>query len=249
MRAIADKLCVTLRGRRIISEFSHEFKAGEVVALLGASGIGKTTLLRVLAGLVQPDALRQFSWLDQAGKPMSSPRPIGYVRQREPIPEWLTVERFLRMCLVGAVSNGVDSRVVIGERLRTVDVDPDQHASKYPHELSGGLTTRVAVAGAMATDARVLLFDEPLAMLDDITRLAVLPAVKHALRRPNTLGVMATHSVREAAYVADRLIVFRGFGKPPWYGEYQGFGASEKQPEELEIKQLQTEIRAFVTEA
>src|SRR4051812_9514793 len=98
-RLIVRDMAVTLGRRRIVGNISFELRRGEVIGLFGPSGSGKTTILRAISGLIRPERSDQLRWVANTGEVTSFPRPIAIVRQRESIPEWLSVERFMRMCI------------------------------------------------------------------------------------------------------------------------------------------------------
>ena len=174
----------------------------EIVALVGGSGCGKTTLLRLLAGLDVPSAGR----IALDGEPVTGPHPgIGIVFQEPRLMPWLSVAQNVGFGLRHQPAGERHERVAhaLGK------VGLSAHASRWPRELSGGQQQRVAVARAFATAPRLLLLDEPFAALDAITR-ASLHAHLLALwveHRPKV--VLVTHEVTEAVTLADRVLIMR----------------------------------------
>jgi NitT/TauT family transport system ATP-binding protein len=167
---------------------------GELVCVVGASGCGKSTLLNLVAGIDQPSAGR----LDVQGR-------TALMFQEAALFPWLTAGGNVELALK---LRGVPRRAR-GEKvealLRTVHLDG--FATKRPHELSGGMRQRVALARAFAQDADVLLMDEPFGALDAMTR-DVLHDELEALWRDRRLTIVfVTHNVREAARLADRIVV------------------------------------------
>ena len=177
---------------------------GDLVALLGPSGCGKSTFLRVVAGLILPT----HGTVLLGGAPVSEARAsdgIGWLAQDDGLLPWLTV----------AENVGLPAR--IGRRRATVtdvsvqrvidEVGLADSARRYPHELSGGMRQRAALARALVSEPQYLLLDEPFASLDEITRerLGDLLLTVRATRRPTTL--LVTHSVVEAVRLADRVLV------------------------------------------
>lgn len=178
---------------------------GELVALLGPSGCGKSTLLRILSGLIVPT----HGSVKLAGSPPAEARTsrgIGWLAQDDGLLPWLTA--------VGNV--GLAGRV--GGRRAAVkpgavdamlaEVGLTEAAGQFPHELSGGMRQRAALARALVSEPELLFLDEPFASLDELTRerLGDLLLDVRAARRPTTL--LVTHSVVEAVRLADRVLVF-----------------------------------------
>lgn len=176
---------------------------GEIVALVGASGAGKTTALRLIAGLETPSA-------GQAARAVGA---IGYVFQAPTLAPWLSaldnVALPLRLSGVAAPqarerAAAALSAVGLGDRL-----------DARPRQLSGGMAMRVSLARALAVDPALLLLDEPFAALDSITRRRLIEDL-HALwaaRAPRPALVFVTHDVEEAVYVAGRLVVLDRAGR------------------------------------
>jgi sulfonate transport system ATP-binding protein len=172
---------------------------GELVCVVGASGCGKSTLLNLIAGLDRPSSGRVDV---HAGT--GSRRPALMFQEAALFP-WLTVAGNVELALK---LRGVP-RAARAERVEALlrSVHLDGFGSKRPHELSGGMRQRVALARAFAQDADVLLMDEPFGALDAMTR-DVLHDELEALWRDRSLTVVfVTHNVREAARLADRIVV------------------------------------------
>jgi NitT/TauT family transport system ATP-binding protein len=179
--------------------------SGDLVALLGPSGCGKSTLLRILSGLIHPT---QGS-VTLAGSPPAVARAaqgIGWLAQDDGLLPWLTVAENVGLPgRVGRRRNAV-RKGAVQAILREVGLEDS--ARRYPHELSGGMRQRAALARALVAEPELLFLDEPFASLDEITRerLGELLLDVRAERRPTTL--LVTHSVVEAVRLADRVLVF-----------------------------------------
>ena len=180
--------------------------AGELVALLGPSGCGKSTLLRIVSGLIQPTR----GTVSLAGAPPAAARAergIGWLAQDDGLLPWLNVARN-----VGAAGRVGRRRASVTARRRSPrswrEVGLADSAGRYPHELSGGMRQRAALARALVAEPELLFLDEPFASLDEITRerLGDLLLTVRGARRPTTL--LVTHSVIEAVRLADRVLVF-----------------------------------------
>jgi ABC-type Fe3+/spermidine/putrescine transport system ATPase subunit len=191
---------------------SLEVDAGESVMVVGASGCGKTTLLRLIAGLEIPDSGE--IWM--AGRQVSRPhhsivpphaRHIGFVFQDLALWPHLTVHSHLDFVLESAKAPRASRAPRVREVLSLVRIE--QLGDRYPHELSGGEQQRVALARALVGQPRLLLLDEPLSSLDPELR-ATLRAELAQLRRALALTmVCVTHDLEDAAALGDRLVDMR----------------------------------------
>jgi NitT/TauT family transport system ATP-binding protein len=195
-------------GVRAVGGVTLTIRAGEFVALLGPSGCGKSTLLRMIAGLDRPTSgdvriESAGSEIHYATKRRSS---IAYVFQDAHLLPWRTVIRnvMLPLELMGVPrAQRHDSAMTLLEQVGVADF-----ADRYPAELSGGMRMRVSLARALVTQPQLLLLDEPFAALDEITRQQLDEQLHHLwLMRAMTV-LFVTHSINEAAFLADRAIVF-----------------------------------------
>ncbi len=168
--------------------------AGQFCCLVGASGCGKSTLLNLIAGLDRPTAGR----LEVSGR-------TALMFQEAALFPWSTVRRNVELALRLRGVARADRREQAMQLLRTVRLDG--FADKRPHELSGGMRQRVALARAFAQDAEVLLMDEPFGALDAMTRDLLHDELESLWRDRNLTVVFVTHNVREAARLADRIVV------------------------------------------
>jgi osmoprotectant transport system ATP-binding protein len=188
---------------------SLRINAGECVALVGESGSGKTTLLRTFNRLVTPDggtALVEdtdVAALDE----VAIRRRMGYVPQNGGLlPHW----RVLRnVALVPWLNHQIDVDDAARRALTLVGLDPAVFSDRWPSQLSGGQRQRVAIARALAAHPRVLLLDEAFGALDAITRSEVHDAFLSVRSKLGITTLLVTHDLREAARLADRMIVLR----------------------------------------
>ncbi|MEA2674824.1 MAG: NitT/TauT family transport system ATP-binding protein [Chloroflexota bacterium] len=175
---------------------------GQIVALIGPNGSGKSTLLRVVAGLLAPDA--GTASID--GQPIDGPDPrVGLVFQEPRLLPWRTTASNIAypLELAGVPRAERDARVA--SLLATVGIEAA--ASQIPSQLSGGLRQRAALARTLALEPRVLLLDEPFSALDELTRERLnLELLAITARTPTTV-LLVTHSVHEAIFLADRVVV------------------------------------------
>ena len=185
---------------------SFEAARGEFVAIAGASGCGKTTLLRAVGGLLAPSD----GAIEIDGAPpyaAQARKTIGFVFQDPALLPWLDVERNVRLALEinGGGEDAGDSAA------RSVDlVGLGEYRSFYPRQLSGGMKQRAALARALAIGPEVLLLDEPLGALDEITRAAMRYEILRLWERSGATAIMVTHSIVEAVAMADRVLVMDG---------------------------------------
>jgi len=175
---------------------------GEFLCIVGPSGCGKTTLLRMLAGLERPtegEALVK-------GRPIEGPGPDRVmVFQDHVLFPWRTV---LGNVLFGLELKGLSRREAVEEAMKYIKlVGLEGFEGAYPHELSGGMRQRAALARALACNPDVLLMDEPLSALDAQTRNYMQGELMRIWMETKKTMVMVTHSVEEAVYLGDRVVV------------------------------------------
>lgn len=186
----------------VLEEVSFAVMPGELVCLVGPSGCGKSTLLRVLAGLLAPT--QGGVWLD--GQPVSAPRrQVGLVFQRANLMPWRTA---LDNVLLPLEIAGTPKPEALARAQALLDlVGLADFALTYPRDLSGGMAQRVAIARALAHAPGVLLLDEPFGSLDALTRERMGGELLRIWRTERKTMLMVTHSVPEAVFLADRVLV------------------------------------------
>jgi len=177
-------------------------KKGEFVCLIGASGCGKSTLLRIVAGFENPSSGEALMW----DKPVTGPAPDrGMVFQDYGLFPWLTVKQNIGF---GPASRGLPKAQVreTAERFVTM-VGLNRFADAFPHQLSGGMKQRVAIARVLANDADMVLMDEPFGALDAMTRERLQDELLDIWQRTQLTVLFVTHSIEEAIFLADRVVV------------------------------------------
>lgn len=176
--------------------------AGEFVCLIGASGCGKSTLLRLVAGFETPTAGHVL----MRGKPVSGPGPDrGMVFQDYGLFPWLTVMGNVGF---GPRARGLPASEVAARARRFVTmVGLDRFALAYPHQLSGGMKQRVAIARVLANDAALVLMDEPFGALDAMSRERLQTELLQLWAETRLTIVFVTHSIEEALLLADRVVL------------------------------------------
>jgi NitT/TauT family transport system ATP-binding protein len=168
---------------------------GEFVCLIGASGCGKSTMLSLVAGLDTPTS----------GQIATSGKRVGLMFQEPALFPWLTAGKNIEVALRARGVPKAERRARVGELLDTVHLTG--FGEKRPHELSGGMRQRVAMARALAQDADVMLMDEPFGALDAMTRDLLHEELDRICSERELTVLFVTHNVREAARLGDRVIV------------------------------------------
>ena len=175
--------------------------AGEFVSLIGPSGCGKSTILRLIAGLDPPTS----GGLWVSDEPITGPSAArGMMFQEHNLFPWLTVRRNIQ---AGLVARGVlrERRHEVDELIRLVGLEA--FADVYPHQLSGGMAQRAALARALINHPKVLLLDEPLGALDQITRMQMQDEILQIWQARRTTMVLVTHYIDEAIYMGERIAI------------------------------------------
>ena len=195
----------------IISELSFSVARGETLVLLGESGCGKTTTLKLVNRLLVPSAGEVV--VDgkdtKAWDPIELRRRTGYVIQEGGLFPHFTIARNVGLVPSLLGWEKIDARVE--ELLDLVGLPPNVFAGRYPRELSGGQRQRVGVARALAADPPLLLLDEPFGALDPLTRASLQREFADLSRRLNKTAILVTHDVREALTLATRIgLMHRG---------------------------------------
>jgi NitT/TauT family transport system ATP-binding protein len=190
-------------GVHAIAPINAELRAGEAVSIVGPSGCGKSTLLRLIAGLDLPTR----GTIRIGAKPITGPVPdIGIVFQRDLLLEWRKV---LGNVLLPAEIKGLPGLEPRAEELLR-ELDVDGFAQSYPWQLSGGMRQRVAIARALLTRPTLLFLDEPFSALDALTRDQMNVLLQRLQITQHVTTLLITHSITEAIFCADRVLVMSG---------------------------------------
>jgi ABC-type nitrate/sulfonate/bicarbonate transport system ATPase subunit len=199
-----DKIFVSERGHRVhaLSKTWIEVAEKDFICIVGPSGCGKSTLLRIIAGLEQATSGQVL----YKGQVQNQPHPeIGMVFQQYSLLPWRTVEQNIVLGLEFERGSAQKKKEAAERYLELINMKQFRHA--YPYELSGGMQQRVAIARALANDPQVLLMDEPFGALDAHTRILMQRELLRIWEKNMKTVLFVTHSVDEAIYLADRILV------------------------------------------
>lgn len=173
----------------VFEDFSMEFDPGIINVIIGKSGCGKTTLLRMIAGLEKPDSGELY---------IPEELKVGMVFQEDRLMPWLSCEKNVTLGMKGVDKNSVYSV------LETVGLKGFEKA--YPSQLSGGMRQRVSLARALIRDSNLLLMDEPFSALDAFTRKEMQEELLRVRKKMNAGIIFVTHDMNEAMLLGDRII-------------------------------------------
>ncbi len=186
---------------KALSDINLTVKEGEFVSIIGSSGCGKTTLLKLIAGLDMPQS---GELLLNESKITGPDYKRGYVFQQNCLFEWLTVEK--------NIAAGLKARHVYTQNKDKVSkyidlVGLHGFEKSYPHQISGGMAQRVAIARALINEPEILLLDEPMGALDSFTRADIQDKLLDIKKQENLTMILVTHDVDEAIYLSDRIVI------------------------------------------
>ncbi len=215
MIAFADVI-KSFGDRRVLNGMTLDMAERGITCLLGASGCGKSTALRVAAGLIAPDA---GSLHIPAGS-------CGVVFQDSRLLPWLTTEENLALALPSA-QRGAEAALRVAQVLREVALDPRETGKLFPRELSGGMAQRAGIARAMLRNPRILMMDEPFASLDAMTRSDLQLMLKTLVEEQDMACFFVTHDMEEAFSLARRIVIMRD-GRTAAMFERNDFSTPEK---------------------
>jgi len=225
-----------IAGKLVLRNLSFEVAAGETLVLLGRSGSGKTTALKMVNRLLEPTVGQVVvgDAATTAWDPIRLRRRIGYVIQEVGLFPHFTVTA--NVGVVPALEGWDGSRVArrVRELLESVGLEPEEYGGRYPRELSGGERQRVGVARALAADPDFLLFDEPFGALDPVTRRKVQGQFLELRRSFGKTALFVTHDIHEALAIGSRIGLLHK-GRLEFIGTPEEFLAAET-----------TEARAFL---
>lgn len=188
----------------VLRDISVQVSQGEILALLGTSGCGKSTLLNILSGLLQADqGTLQLEGLD--ARDFDGWRRVAYMFQEDRLLPWRTVRSNVAFGLEGSGLNKAERLARADDALKLVELEA--FAKAWPHQLSGGMRSRVALARSLVVEPSVLLMDEPFSKLDPQTRTHMHQELLRLQALKGMTVVFVTHDVEEAVVLADRVVV------------------------------------------
>lgn len=195
----------------ILENFNLNIEEGNLVVLIGSSGCGKTTLLKMINRLIESTSgeILVNGKNIKSVDPIELRRSIGYVIQQTGLFPHMTVKENIEMIpkLIGKSQDEIDKKTI--ELLNMVGLEPEKYSDRYPVELSGGQQQRVGVARAFATDAEIILMDEPFSALDPITRAELQEELFEIQKEYKKTIVFVTHDMDEAINLADKICILK----------------------------------------
>ena len=198
-----------IEGLRILNSLNLEIKQGEIVVILGESGCGKTTTLKLIKRLIDPtsgevlvNGIATTKW-----DPIDLRRGIGYVLQDGGLFPHMTIRQNAGIVLALQGGEIGSKNLRVDEMLELVRLDPQEFGDRLPHELSGGQRQRVGVARALAADPDLLLLDEPFGALDAITRSELQKEFAALVDGLGKTAVFVTHDLQEAMLLGTRIVL------------------------------------------
>jgi sulfonate transport system ATP-binding protein len=200
--ATGVKKVFTTNGKSVVAleRLEVTVEPGEFLSIIGGSGCGKSTLLRIVAGLERNDE----GDVTVGGKPISGPGlDRGMMFQDSRLLPWLTVEKNLAFALTRLSKSEAQER--IAEAIELVGLKGFEKA--YPHQLSGGMAQRVAIARVLVNRPRVLLLDEPFGALDALTKIQMQQELLRIWERDRPTVILVTHDIDEAVFLGDRVAI------------------------------------------
>jgi sulfonate transport system ATP-binding protein len=202
LRSIHKSFSLGSETLQVLDGINLDVHPGEFVCIVGTSGCGKSTLLRIIAGLDR----------DYRGSILYGDTPIngpdlsrGLIFQEHRLFPWLTVEENIRLAFSATGVRRQEQRERVHEQIHRVGLEGFEKA--YPHQISGGMAQRAAIARALVTRPKLLLLDEPLGALDALTRIKLQQELQRLWLEVGITMVMVTHDIEEATFLADRIVV------------------------------------------
>lgn len=200
-----DELGVSYGAYEAVQRLDFDIRRGEFVAILGPSGCGKSSMLNVISGLNAPSRGRVIVEGEELFTPRSRDPRLGYVFQSHRLLPWRTVKQNLEIALSASQVPKDEWDQRIDDILSILHIS--QFKSSWPMRLSGGQRQRVSIARALVINPSYILMDEPLSTLDEVTARSLRQELTGICQRTDATVVFVTHSVREAVYLADRILI------------------------------------------
>ena len=189
---------------RVIENITLSIRSGELLSIVGASGCGKSTLLRLLIGL-DDEYTGEITLRGERIQGTSLDR--GIVFQDHRLFPWLSVAENVGLGLINAQQPAEHKRKAIAEHIELVGLSGFEDA--YPHQLSGGMAQRAAIARGLINQPKILLLDEPFGALDALTRSSLQAELQRIWQTAGITMILVTHDVDEAVYLGDRVVIMQ----------------------------------------
>lgn len=202
LRGIDKRFHLAQGELHVLDDIALDVRPGEFVCIVGASGCGKSTLLRLVAGLDE-NYSGDIRYEGRAVKGTALER--GFIFQEHRLFPWLSVEENIRLAFAATRVPAAEQKQRVLEQIHRVGLDGFEAA--YPHQISGGMAQRAAIARALVNRPRLLLLDEPLGALDALTRLKLQQELQRIWQESGVTMIMVTHDIEEAVFLADRIVV------------------------------------------
>jgi len=204
IQALSKQYPLEGKSLKVLDNINLDILPGEFVSIVGPSGCGKSTILRLVVGL---DADYQGR-IVLDGKPITSTSTDrGIVFQDHRLFPWMTVEDNIGFALINTTLQPAEKHDIVARNIARVNLTGFEKA--YPHQLSGGMAQRAAIARALVNEPKILLLDEPLGALDALTRLYLQAELQRIWIEHRSTMIMVTHDVEEALFLGDRVVVMQ----------------------------------------
>lgn len=201
----AVDLGISYGASEAVAKLDFDIRRGEFVAILGPSGCGKSSMLNVISGLNPPSRGRVLVEGEELFTAYAKPPRLGYVFQSHRLLPWRTVRQNLELALAASPVPRDTWAARIDEILEILHIS--QFKNAWPMRLSGGQRQRVSIARALLVDPSYILMDEPLSTLDEVTARSLRQELTGICQRTDATVVFVTHSIREAVFLADRILI------------------------------------------
>lgn len=185
-----------------LSDVSFKASKGEFIAVVGPSGCGKSTMLNMTAGLYQPSSGEVYVSGERVMRPNSH---VGFMLQKDLLLPWRSIEKNVAFGLESRGYSRAQCREIANAKLAECHLEG--FSNYYPHQLSGGMRQRAALARTLAIDPDVILLDEPFSALDAQTKIIIQRNFAQTIQSEEITTLLITHDLAEAAFMADRILV------------------------------------------
>lgn len=222
-----ENISLSFGKHKVISDLTFQNKGCSFVGIVGASGIGKSTLLDFLADISRAKNTGTINWYRDGFK-IKIPRPVGFVQQGSPLPPWLTVNKYLHMCIV----RNKHKSNKINHLLKLYQLKPDEVLHLFPHELSNGMKARVALVGAMNMGSKILFLDEPFSGVDDGTRRELIELLSERSKHTDCNIFLVSHALWEVMYLCNK-VLFLENPRSAFYKEFSGYRGIAKSLDDI----------------